>query len=296
MTRLTAVLSALLAVAGLYAQDAHPMEAYRDLRYAELPGVAPELLSLDVYAPLDAADAPVAVWVHGGGWTRGDKSGGAGTNLINTFVRAGWLVAALNYRLAPAARFPDYPTDVAAGIAWIHRHAHEFGGDPTRLVLIGHSAGAHLVALVGTDASYLREHGLALSDLAAVIPVDTEAYDLARLAARFGGRLPSVWGTAFGQDPEIWRVASPVTHVAAGTGIPPMLIAYSGGLMLLQRRPNPTRTADAQAFADALRDAGVRAEVIGVPEKSHAEIIREFGLPGDTLAPAVFAFLRSVAE
>lgn len=296
MAPMTAVLLATIAVAGLAAQGVPPMDVDRDLRYAEMEGVDPHLLSLDVYAPLDATDAPVAVWVQGGGWRRGDKSGAEGTSLINHFVREGWLVAALNYRLAPAAKFPAYPQDVAAGVAWVHQHAHEFGGDATRLVLIGHSAGAHLVALVGTDASYLRAHGLALSDLTAVIPVDTEAYDLARLAARYADRLPPIWGTAFGQDPDVWLAASPITHVAAGTGIPPMLIAYSGGLMRLQPRPNPTRAADAKAFAQALRDAGVRTAVVGAPEKTHAQIIREFGLPGDALAPAVFAFLRSVVE
>lgn len=289
-------LLALAAAASSCAQDGPRTQVYRDLRYAEVDGVDPHLLSLDLYAPLDATEAPIAVWVHGGGWARGDKTGAEGTSLINTFVGEGWLVAALNYRLAPAAQFPAYPTDVAAGIAWVHQHAHEYGGDPTRLVLIGHSAGAHLVALVGTDARYLQAHGLELGDLTAVIPIDTEAYDLARLAARHGNRLPPIWGTAFGQNPEIWRAASPSTHVAAGTGIAPMLICYSGGLMLLQRRPNPTRAEDARAFAEALRDAGVRAEVFGAPEKSHAAIIRAFGLPGDTLASAVFAFLRSVLE
>lgn len=272
------------------------MQVYRDLRYAERDGVAPHLLSLDLHVPVGAASAPVAVWVHGGGWRRGDKSGAEGASLINTFVGQGWLVAALNYRLAPAAQFPAYPVDVAAGISWVHQHAAQYGGDPTRLVLIGHSAGAHLVALVGTDASYLREHDLELSDLAAVIPIDTEAYDLERLASRYGNRLPPIWGTAFGQGPAVWRAASPTTHVAPKRGIPPMLIAYSGGLMPLQRRPNPLRAADARAFAEALRGAGVRAEVVGAPEKSHAEIIREFGSPADTIAPAVFDFLRSVVQ
>lgn len=294
MAIVVVVLLIVAVTAALTAQDEPPRQVHRDLRYAEIEGIDPDLLSLDLYAPVGAANAPVAIWVHGGGWRRGDKAGAEGASVLSTFLREGWLVAALNYRLAPAAQFPAYPQDVAAGIAWVHQHAAEYGGDPTRLVLIGHSAGAHLVALVGTDGSYLRKHGLALSDLAAVVPVDTEAYDLPRLAARLGDRLPAPWGTAFGQDEAVWRAASPTTHVAPGTGIPPMLICYSGGLMLLQRRPNPTRAEDAQAFAEALRDAGVRAEVIGAPEKSHSEIIREFGLPDDTIAPAVFAFLRRV--
>jgi hypothetical protein len=202
-------------------------------------------------------------------------------------------VAALNYRLAPAAQFPAYPEDVAAGIAWMRQHAAEYGGDPERLVLIGHSAGAHLVALVATDATYLAKHELTLRDLSAVVPLDTEAYDLPALAARFGGRLPDTWGTPFGQDAEVWKAASPALHVAPGKGIPPMLVVYSGGMMDPQRRYNPSRAEDAQAFADTLRGAGVRAEVVGDPKKSHVQIIGEFGLPEDTIAPVVFAFLRS---
>jgi arylformamidase len=276
------------------APKAPDMQVHKGIAYAELAGADPNLLSLDLYAPVGAAGAPVAVWVHGGAWQKGDKAGAEHASFLSSFVREGYLVAALNYRLAPQAEFPAYPQDVAAGIAWVHEHAHEYGGDPARLVLIGHSAGAHLVALVATDETYLEEHGLALSDLAAVVPVDTEAYDLPHLAERFGGVLPDTWGVPFGQDRALWEAASPVAHIAPGKGIPPMLICYSGGMMDPQRRVNPHREPDARRFADALLQAQVRAEVIGAPEKSHLEIMQQFGLADDTIAPAVFAFLSSV--
>jgi len=269
------------------------MQVHKNIRFAQIEGVDPNLLSLDLFVPNGAKNAPVAIWVHGGAWQKGDKAQTEGTSFLNSLVREGYLVAALNYRLAPAASFPAYPVDVAAGIAWVHQHIAEYGGDPNRLVLIGHSAGAHLVALVATDGTYLGKHGLTLKALSGVVPLDTEAYDLPHFSQRFGGKLPDTWGIPFGQDPTVWKQASPITHVARDKGIPPMLVVFSGGMMDPQRKYNPSRAEDAQAFADALRQAGVRAEVVGDAKKSHAQIIGEFGLPEDTIAPAVFAFFRS---
>ncbi|MBU0606349.1 MAG: alpha/beta hydrolase fold domain-containing protein, partial [Armatimonadetes bacterium] len=272
---------------------APPMQVHKNIHFAQIEDVDPILLSLDLFVPNAAKGAPVAIWVHGGAWQKGDKAQAEGTSFLNSLIREGYVVAALNYRLAPAASFPAYPEDVAAGIAWVHQHVAEYGGDPNRLVLIGHSAGAHLVALVATDETYLGKHGLTLKALSGVVPLDTEAYDLPHLSQRFGGKLPDTWGIPFGQDLAVWKQASPITHVARERGIPPMLIVYSGGMMDPQRKHNPSRATDAQAFADALEQAGVRAEVVGDPKKSHVQIIGEMGLPADTIAPAVFAFFRS---
>ena len=151
--------------------------------------------------------------------------------------------------------------------------------------------GAHLVALVGTDESYLAAHGLSLSALRGVVPLDTEAYDLKGFAARFGGKLPELYAAPFTQDSATWAKASPATHVAKGKSIPPMIVAYSGG-----QKPhgNPSRKTDAEEFVAKLKAAGVTAEVIAAPEKTHMQIALEFGTPNDQVAAKVFAFLKTI--
>lgn len=281
MTVKATALAALLIVQGATAQVA--------IEYAQVEGVDRNLLSLDVYAPDSADRLPVMVYVHGGGWQNGDKS--RAEHLAEAFNREGYIFVSTNYRLAPDAPFPIWPQDVAAAIAFVHSHIAEHGGDPSHICMMGRSAGAHLVALVATDGAYLASHGLILSDLSAVVALDTQAYDVPALAEARGGVLPAAYRAPFGDDPHTWAAASPITHVAPGKGIPPMVIAYSGGMTRL--RQSPERKAAAESFAAALQAAGVRAQVVPAPEKTHAEINRQFGAEGDHVAQAVFAFLSA---
>lgn len=266
-----------------------PMKTFLNLPYAKFEGVEPKLTSLDLYAAPNATNAPVLVWVHGGGWARGDKAQVAG--LPAAFVREGFVVASVNYRLAPAVKFDAQAQDVAAAIAWMRKHASEYGAAPEKIFLMGHSAGAHLVALVATDESYLKAHGLSLSVLRGVVPLDTEAYDLKGFAARFGGKLPELFAAPFTQDPATWAKASPAMHVAKSKNIPPMIVAFSGGQ---KPHSNPNRKPDAEEFVAKLKAAGIIAKVIAAPEKTHMQIALEFGTPNDQVAAKVFAFLKAI--
>jgi arylformamidase len=165
-------------------------EPVRDVPYQALPGVAPALQALDLYPPCASGAAPVVIWVHGGAWAVGDKANGM-TDKIALFNQAGYLLVSVNYRLSPdddrlepgRVRHPDHVEDVAAAIAWVADHAASYGGDPSRLAILGHSAGAHLVALVATDGQYLAAHGRSPALLRAVGSFDTEAYDIPRTMA-----------------------------------------------------------------------------------------------------------------
>jgi len=260
--------------------------------YADTDGGDANLQSLDIYPPADSAELPVMVYVHGGAWQTGDKANAE--LLARAYNREGYVFVSTNYRLAPDAAFPAWPEDVAAAIAWVHEHIDEYGGDPDKLCLMGHSAGAHLVALVATDESYLAAHGLSLTDISAVVPLDTLAYDIPALAKRRGGTLSRLYRIAFTDDPQLWRDASPITYVAADKGVPPMILAYSGGMSV--KRLGTGRAEPAEAFASALEAVGVTAQIVGAPEKTHAEIVQRFGLDDDHVAEAVFAFLRQTLE
>jgi len=126
--------------------------------YKTVAGIDPDLLSLDIHVPADARNAPVVMWVHGGGYAIGDKAYQM-TDKISLFNGQGWILVSVNYRLsAPdkgAAQYPDHFLDVAAAVAWVREHIPAYGGDPNRIALLGHSAGADIVSNVAVGPSYL---------------------------------------------------------------------------------------------------------------------------------------------
>ncbi|KAG2834957.1 hypothetical protein PC111_g5619 [Phytophthora cactorum] len=121
------------------------------------------LQALDIAIPRripPRAKLPTCVFVHGGSWQRGDKSGGLNKDIDEAFVRAGCLGVSVNYRLSPEVQHPEHAKDVAAAVTWLHRNIAKFGGDPDKLVLVGHSAGAHLVMQILADPQYLAATGM----------------------------------------------------------------------------------------------------------------------------------------
>ncbi|MEX2100251.1 MAG: alpha/beta hydrolase [Acidimicrobiia bacterium] len=249
----------------------------RDIRYETVPGVEPSLVSLDVYPATSDCPAPVVIWVHGGGWRTGDKRNQM-IDKVRLWNDAGYTIVSVNYRLTdPAAAAPVmYPThneDVAAAVGWVHDNIAKYGGDPARIALLGHSAGAQIVASIATDERYLGEHGLPLSTLTCAAPLDTEGFDVARAA----GSGNTVYVSAFGPDPGKWIEASPILHVASGKDIPPMLLVERG---------TPGRMRALQQFADTLRNAGVPVTVIAGGALTHAQVNSNIGAVGDTVMTA----------
>jgi acetyl esterase/lipase len=233
---------------------------------------------LDLYQPKaaqtnSASSSPIMIYIHGGGWRKGDKARVG--QKAQFFTGMGWLFISANYRLIPEGEHPNNVQDVASAIAWAHEHAAEYGGDPNRIFIMGHSAGCHLVALVATNQKYLEQAGGSLDIVKGVIALDTQAYDLPKLIAATPSAL---YAQVFGKDPEVHRDASPMHHVAEDKDIPPFLICYSSGI---GGRPNRKRPVYANAFGDALRAAGVAAEVVDASDRNHGEINQRFGDPKD---------------
>lgn len=264
----------------------------RDVRYASAPGDAGSARTLDIHAPATGSGAarPVMVYVHGGGWKAGDKS--RVDRKAEYFTGRGWVFVSTNYRLLPAGRHPANVDDVAAAIAWVHDHAAEHGIDPDKLFVMGHSAGAHLAALVSTNAAPLRRAGKPLSIIKGAIPVDTMAYDVPRMLAA-NPQLPHA--QVFGSDPDVLRDASPQLHVAADAGIPPFLICYSRGMT--RADDSVRRAAAAESFATALREAGIAADVVDGSDRNHGEINERIGDPtDDRVTGRIEAFLDGVLQ
>ena len=191
-----------------------------DIAYGEHP-----LQTFDVYLPDSPANAPVMIYIHGGGWAKGDKKA---VGLKPEFFNGkGWIFVSLNYRLLPEGKHPENVNDVALAIAKIHDEVAGHGGDPGKLFVMGHSAGAHLASLVATNPKPLAKAGKSVSLIKGVISLDTNGYDLPALVAT--GMRP-FYENVFGSDPGVLKDASPQLHIGAGKGIPPFLICYSRGM------------------------------------------------------------------
>lgn len=252
------------------------MVVTRDIAYATVPGTDAKDLNLDLYVPEGAVDRPVIVYVHGGAWAKGDKSRVG--NKPAWCAGHGWVLASINYRLLPAGRHPVNVEDVARALAWLHANIRAHGGDPTRMVLMGHSAGAHLAALVATDDRRLAAHGLSPTMLSGVIVLDTKALDLpALMPSRFHQPI-------FGEDPAVWRDASPITHLSPQD--PPLLCIHA--------EQKPEKEAMTTAFVQAAREAGVRAEIHAAPDRTHGSLNMLLGTADDHVTQRIEIFIASL--
>lgn len=258
-------------------------KVHRDLAYAEPKN---ERHTLDVYAPAEGKDHPIIVWIHGGGWRNGDK--GNVQAKPQAFVDKGFIFVSVNYRFVPQVTVKEMTADIAKAIKWVHDHAANNGGDPDSIFVAGHSAGAHLAALVCTDDRYLKAEGLSLANIKGCIPVDTAAYDVPKQVAGVGGQRAATYTSVFGSDEKSQKDFSPITYVAKDTSIP--------AFCLLHVADRPYSTAQSKAFAKALQDVGVDATVVPGEGKNHGTINRDLGVEGDKPTKAVLEFLERLRK
>lgn len=271
--------------------SARAQEAKRDIPYVKN---ADKLQTLDVYAPTNAKGLPVVFWIHGGGWQAGDKA--EVYDKPKVFNGKGYILVSTNYRLLPKVDMETLTRDVAKSIRWVHDHIAEHGGDPKRLIIMGHSAGAQLAALLCTDESYLKEEGLSFAIIKGCVPVDGDTYDIpamievAEMRQRLHGLPLPKFGhrIKFGNDPAKHKAFSAVTHVAKDRNIPPFLILYVAG--------HPDVTAQALRLGNVLKDANVPATLFGAKETTHTKINADLGRSDDPATAALFAFVEKVAK
>ena len=249
----------------------------------ELGSSSGVLLRGDVYHPTHAGIHPVVLVLHGGGWSGGDRA--EGSTVSRALAAAGFLVVSSDYRLAPAHHFPVQLADVQVALRWIRTHAASFGGDPTRIALLGRSAGSQLALLTAANAD---------SGIAAVVgfysPVDFEA----------GWRDPG-WpdpldartvfreylGGTLDEEPERYRQASPINHT--DHPLPPVLLIYGASDQLVELRFG-------QRLTDRLRAGGTPTTLITIPWAEHAFDAIPHGLGGQLSLHLVERFLDATLK
>jgi acetyl esterase/lipase len=245
-----------------------------DIAYGETPAQ-----KMDVYLPAHAEHAPVIFMVHGGGWRRGDKAASQVVdNKVARWVAQGYVFISVNYRMLPEADPLMQADDVARALAAAQSRAATWGADPDKFILMGHSAGAHLVALLAAGPA--RARALGARPWLGTVVLDSAAVDVAQIMQRRHMRL---YDEAFGKDEAFWKSASPIQQLSAEAK--PMLLVCS--------TTRPDKPCDAaRAFAEQATALGVRAEV-SPQALSHGEINRNLGLPG-AYTDTVERFMRSL--
>lgn len=235
---------------------------------------------LDVYRPAKPdPNGVVILMVHGGGWARGDKSNGrVVTNKVAHWLPQGHVFVSINYRMVPVADPVQQADDVARALAFVQSRAASWGMNPSRVVLMGHSAGSHLVSLVSADQSIATRQGA--QPWLGTVALDGAGYDVVTIME---GRHFRLYDKAFGRERTLWEQGSPTRRLNAAP--PPMLLVCSA------RRDDSC--AQAQGFLVKANAMGGKVER-RLEDKSHGEINEQLGLTGP-YTDAVDAFLRHVS-
>lgn len=254
--------SSLLFLCLAAAAFATEAKIVRDIEYGSAAGVS---LKLDVGMPAGEGPFPVALLVHGGGWSGGSKSGsdkpGNGADItpwFDAFTAAGCVWFSIDYRLAPTHRWPAHAEDVQTAIRWVKAHAAEYHGDPRRIVIVGHSAGGHLACLAGVS----DDESTRVQAVIGFAPVT----DLVSDTRRRGGASTSLQAL-FNIGPELTPETekrlgevSPLTHVRAG--LPPCLILHGDA-------DKTVPIAMSHEYQEKMRAAGNTCDLIVLPGAPH---------------------------
>lgn len=254
------------------------IEVVRDQSYLEGPNADPIKHKLDLYLPAGRKDFPVVLFVHGGGWSHGDKKFWFDLygKLGRSFAEKGIGVAVTNYRLSPNAKGHDQARDVARAFAWLYRNIAKYGGRNDELFVAGHSAGGHLVSLIASDEQYLRDENLDPKVIRGVISV-SGVYDVRPENFLFK--------KVFGDGSQDRREASPITHVKSGL---PAFLLIHGDTELPY-----CGAAFVERFQQTLQESQVECKVTPIANRDHLTIIARIAEANDPGQQAILEFISS---
>jgi acetyl esterase/lipase len=247
---------------------ARPSRRSKDVAYlpASTLGFDRERHILDVYSPKkdapNAAGYPVVLFIHGGSWTSGSKN-------IYTFIgrrlaKQGVVAVIINYRLAPAVHVPEQAADCARALAWTVQNIKQYGGDPARVFVMGHSAGAGLAALLATDDALLAAHGLPANPVRGAIMDDPAGLDMYNYLKEMKYEGDQEYLVPFGNDPAVWKAHSAIYKIRPG--IPPFLFFIGG-------ETYPSISGSSGRFRDRLKAIGQPASYTVIPGRHHIPMV-----------------------
>ena len=227
---------------------------------------------LDVYSPTGKTNRPIMIFVHGGAWALGNR--GQVGKKPNFFTKAGFVFVSVGYTLYPAASAEKQAMQIAQAIKFVRKNAERFGGDPERIILMGHSAGCHLASLATLSGSAKGVRGLICND--------TGAYDLFYLAKINNGSLPTLYAAPF-RKRKYWTRWSPITYTGYNPYLP-VFVPWSGG------RNRDRITAN---FINSLKKNEADVTTFNGENYSHISINSSIGKRGDKITNAMMGFISN---
>jgi acetyl esterase/lipase len=276
---LAAATPAVVAQPGPHVLVPGPVVA-RELHYGPAPRQVAQLFVRE-----KAGRAPLIVYLHGGGWSAGTPRAGSAGAQPDHFTGAGYAYATIGYRFVPEATVEQQLADIAQGIVLLRQQK---GVDRNRIVLLGHSSGGHLAALLGADPVWLEKAGVPFETVKAVVLLDPAAIDIPPIiaAGRGAGTVARYYQPAFGDDPARQAALSPLSHAEA-----PNAPAW----LMLHDVNNPLAGLQSQQLSVALIAAGAReATVLPVQDTTHLRLNDEIGRAGNNATVEIDAFLARI--
>jgi acetyl esterase/lipase len=258
----------------------YEVEVVRNVDYFDGPDADKVRHKLDLFVPKGAKDFPVVVFIHGGAWRHGDKDFlGIYSKFGQMCAKNGVAAVVANYRLSPAVKHPEHVRDVARAFAWTHRNIKKYGGRSDEIFVCGHSAGAHLAALLATDEKYLKAEGLDLSAVKGAITL-SGPYKIPDQSPLFNAQ--------FGEDAAVRKDASPLEHVQAG--VPPFLIIYAESELPYCGK------STAEGFCKALCEKKCDAITREIKSRNHVTLITKASDENDPVGEALREFVQKICK
>ncbi len=238
---------------------------------------------LDVYAPPDhpTAGLPVVVFFHGGSWASGNKS--LYPFIGRRLAKQGYVAVLANYRLAPAVQVPAMADDCARAVLWVQQHCAEFGGDPARIFVMGHSAGAGLAALLATDDELFQRRGQPVNPIRGAILDDAAGLTMDSYLQKMEYDGDEEYLIPFGRDPAVWRQVSAIRHVRAGQA--PFLIFVGG-------KTYPSIKKGSREFRERLIKVGNPPELVPVPNRTHVQMVLQLYFADNVIYEKLREFVK----
>jgi len=256
-----------------YSEDIESIVVTRNVDYIADAEYADDKDKLDIFMPRDAADVAVIVFFHGGALQQGDKS--HGELLAMRFVPNGVGVVSANYRLSPGVTYPAHLKDATAAFAWVIKNIKRYGGNPERVYVSGHSAGAYLATLIALNPALLAAHNLGLDAVHGTIAISPFLY----VEETAKNRPKIIWG----EDQSAWIKASVTPHIESGKG--PMLLIYADGDALWRREQINT-------FGQAMRAVGNSdIRIKEILNRNHVTLITQINTADDQIGGLVSKFI-----
>jgi arylformamidase len=253
-----------------------------DIKYASYPGSDPNLNMLNVYMPKRGSNSPLIIWIHGGSWAYGDKE--EVHSKAEYFTSKGYVFVSVNYRLSPKVKHPVHVQDVANAIMWVHANAKHYSADPNKIFLMGHSAGAHIAAMVGVNEEFLKKAGGSAKIIKGIVLLDGMGFDIPAIMGDASNQLRGWFAQAFGNTSWDWSQGSPVNFVNTNDHIPPTMFVHSGEREIAE--------VEAKILYAKLMDVKVPCKIFHYPKKNQNSLNKDLGKEDDKPTEEVLRFMQ----